>query len=305
MKRVGPDLKMPDLKMPPFLSDLFFDLRQRGLLPIVALVAVAIAAVPFVLGGGSDEEEGAPATGAPATLGGASAVDASQLVVVEAKPGLRDYRKRLAHRKPTDPFVQRYTAPVTKGAQFSSQTESSSSSTFSTSTETSTTATETSPVTSPGGSPSSDEGSGDGGSRSGGGGSQDEPSLTLFAFAIDVRISKSGGNDSGANGSAANGAAQASSEPTVRHKVLPLTKLPGEKAPVVTYMGPSKKGNALLLVSGKVKSVFGEVVCVSGDDACQLIEVSTEFPVTFVYGANEVHYTFHVLKMEPVVTGHT
>jgi hypothetical protein len=33
--------------------------------------------------------------------------------------------------------------------------------------------------------------------------------------------------------------------------------------------------------------------------------VEPKFPITFVYGANEVHYTFNVLKMELVVTGHS
>ncbi len=61
MKRVGPELKMPDLKnakVPPFLSDLYYDLHDRRLLPLVGLVLVAIVAVPFLLGGGSDMEEG-------------------------------------------------------------------------------------------------------------------------------------------------------------------------------------------------------------------------------------------------------
>jgi hypothetical protein len=54
-----------------------------------------------------------------------------------------------------------------------------------------------------------------------------------------------------------------------------------------------------------VKSVFGEAKCVSGDSACQLIEIDPEFPVTFVYGAGETRYTFHVLKMQPVPVGHS
>jgi len=40
MKRLkgGPELKMPELKMPPFLVDLYLDLRDRRLLPLVAFV---------------------------------------------------------------------------------------------------------------------------------------------------------------------------------------------------------------------------------------------------------------------------
>jgi len=55
MKRLkkGPELKLSELKVPPFLTDLYYDLRDRRLLPLVALVVVAIFAVPFLLGGES------------------------------------------------------------------------------------------------------------------------------------------------------------------------------------------------------------------------------------------------------------
>jgi hypothetical protein len=315
----GPDLKLSglkpgELKLPPFLTDLYYDLRDRRLLLPLALVVVAIVAVPILLGGGSEEEEPPAASGGAATAGVSSAGDSSTLAVVEAKPGLRDYHKRLAGHKPTDPFEQRYTGPMLKGAKLNPQTESSSgSATYTTTTETSEGTTETSETTvepSTGGAPPSSSPS----PESGG-----EPQLVLFSWAVDVRISKS----------EPNGSARTSQEPlppgpaarpgeerepeakqskdqeaNVRHRVLPLTKLPGDKAPVVTFMGPSKKGNPLFLVSGKVKSVFGEAKCVSGDDVCQLLEVAPSFPVVFVYGENEVHYTFNVLKMELVVTGH-
>ena len=54
---------MPELKVPPFLIDLYYDLRDRRLLPLVALVVVAIVAVPFLLGGGSEEAGDAAARG--------------------------------------------------------------------------------------------------------------------------------------------------------------------------------------------------------------------------------------------------
>ena len=57
MKRMGPDLKVPELKVPPFFADLYYDLRKRGLLPIVGLILVAIVAVPFLLGGGSKKKK--------------------------------------------------------------------------------------------------------------------------------------------------------------------------------------------------------------------------------------------------------
>ena len=67
----------------------------------------------------------------------------------------------------------------------------------------------------------------------------------------------------------------------------------------------AKEGKALLMVSNNVKSVFGDGKCLSGTDTCQLIEVEPGFPETFVYGPNDVRYRINVLKIEPVVTGHS
>jgi hypothetical protein len=299
MKRLkGPELKMPELKVPTFLSDLYYDLLDRRLLPLVALAVVAIAAVPFLLGGGSEES---PQGSLPEeslsespTLEGAAA---SSLTVVEAKPGLRDYRKRLSGRTPTDPFKQRYTGPVQGGGgQLNGQSTTSTSS----SSPTSSTVTSTSPTTpsekTPGvGSPPS---GGEGGGGSGGGdGDGGKPSLRLFTFAIDVQISRS---ETKPNGRTVMG------EPSTRRKVMPTTPLPGEKAPVVTYMGVDAKHatKVLLMVSNNVKSIFGDAKCLSGTDTCQLLEVEQGFPETFVYGPNDVRYKVKVLKIEPVLTGH-
>ena len=56
MKRVGPELKMPDVKVPKGLNDFYLDLRDRRLLPVIALVVVAIVAVPFLLGDSKEAE---------------------------------------------------------------------------------------------------------------------------------------------------------------------------------------------------------------------------------------------------------
>ncbi len=72
-------------------------------------------------------------------------------------------------------------------------------------------------------------------------------------------------------------------------------------------MGASHKDihKALLLVSNQVSSVFGETKCANSEDQCQLIEVEPGFPVTLVYGANEVHYVVNVLKQELVAIRHS
>jgi hypothetical protein len=286
----GPELKMPEWKVPPLLVDLYWDLRDRHLLPLVGLVVVAIVAAPFLLGGGSDESAPPASAAVISATGGSPAT----LTVVEAKPGLREYSKRLDHRKPTDPFEQRYTSPPpsqsgpelgaeTTGTSSSSSTPSSSggsSETPSTSPSTS----GSSPTPTPAESPSSE-----GGAEAG--------NLTLFAFAIDVKIVRIEGGDGGS---------QPKSEASTRHRVMPTTPLPGEKASVVTYMGVGQGAkNALLMVSGNVDSIFGDAKCLSGTDVCQLLEVEPGMPETFVYGDNQVRYKVNVLKIEAVPTGHS
>ncbi len=287
MRRLGgPQLKMPNVKVPAFLQDVYYDLRERRLLPLIALVVVAIVAVPFLLGNSEKPAPALPVVGMAAG-GEEQAIESSSLKVVEAKPGLRDYRKRLSHREPHNPFKQKFTGSVTKNAQLNEP--GATTTTSSTSTPESASGGPTAsvpPASSPGGAPTS--------SPSGG----RHGELTLFSYAINVRITKSGGKN----------AKEASSKPVVKKRVLPQTPLPGEKAPVVTFMGPGRTednkatGKALLLVSNEVKSVFGETKCVTGDEVCQLIEVEPGFPVTFVYGENEVHYTINVLKLDLVVT---
>jgi hypothetical protein len=299
MKRLkaGPELKMPELKVPTFLIDLYWDLRDRRLLPLVGLVIVAIVAAPFLLGGGSKESPSAGsaiAVPAEATTGS----QASTLTVVQAKPGLREYGKRLDHRKPTDPFEQRYTSPPPSqaGPELGPETSSegggsSGSSGSSTTTSLSSGSSESStPSPSPESSPS------EGPSKSGSG-SGTPAHLTLFAFAISVKLTRTEGGE---------GNSQPKSESSIRHKVMPTTPLPGEKAPVVTYMGVGKGAkNALLMVSNNVHSIYGDAKCLSGTDTCQLLEVEPGLPETFVYGPNDVRYKVNVLKIEAVLAGHS
>lgn len=287
MKRLkGPELKMPDLKVPALVADLYYDLRDRRLLPLVALVLVAIVATPFLLGQGSEAEEAIPVPEAIQALKEAGGQRTSSLTVVEANPGLRDYRKRLRGRKPLDPF-RTFGKPSLKGAQLGGESEGegggssgSSAPTTSTSTTTKQTTKESSTTTETNNPP--------------GAGGKGEPPVVFFAFAIDVRIAKT-----------VNGVHQ---DPIVMQRVLPQTPLPDETTPVVTYMGPARKGSkptgkALLVVNNEVSSVEGDAKCVAGDEMCQQLEVEPGFPVVLTYGVNEARYTITVLKIAPVTTG--
>jgi hypothetical protein len=295
MKRLGPELKMPklkrsEMKVPPFMSDLFYDLRERRLLPLVVLILVAIVAVPFLLGGSSEESE--PAAPIGPVGGGASPEAPSSLTVVQAQPGLRNYRKRLGRRTPTDPFKQRYTGPVLKGSHLNPQT-STTSSTITTTTTGSSSDPET-VVTPP---PSSSPGESGGSGSAGGGGhlnpsDLDNPDLKLYVWSMKVQISRTG--------TAEDGAAKMG-EPEVRENVKSLTPLPGQKSPVVTFMGVNPStGKALLMVAKEVTATFGDAKCISGTGTCELLEVEKGFPEIFEYGPNNVRFKFKVIAIDLV-----
>jgi hypothetical protein len=289
----GPELKKPDLKVPPFLSDLYWDLHDRHLLPVVALVIVAIVAAPFLLGGSKHEPlASTPSpTGAPSPEPIANA-SASRLTVVQAEPGLRDYRKRLRDDSPTDPFKQKFTSPVLKGTKLGKGNESA---TFRVST------------TSGGSEGGSSQGGGEGGSGGApsgssptlpGGGPAPKPGeLIAYAWAIDVQVTKTATKEGGG---------KETTGPTVHKRVLPYAGLPSAKVPVVVYMGPDPTTHKpMLLVSDGVASTFGEAKCLSGDETCQLLEVETGMPVTFSYGPNLDRYKINVLKIYRVAVSRT
>jgi hypothetical protein len=296
MKKLkGPDLKMPDLKVPGFVSDLYYDLRDRRLLPLVGLVLVAIVAVPFLLSS-DPEESGPPRITGPGA--GSTSVNTSQLTVVPATPGLRDYRKRLRSRSPKDPFRQPAVQPDLSDAQLGSKgdngfestevTTSTSTSTGSTEADTTettkTTKSKDGDVTTETTTETSEEPDAEGLPGSG--------EHQFFVFAIDVRIKKTT--------TAADGSSEVKENLTRSHVLAPAP-LPGEKTQVVTFMGINlRTGNALLMVSDEVSSVFGEAKCLSGDRSCQLLEVEKGIPTTFVYGPGNARYKITVLKSTAV-----
>lgn len=302
MKRVGPELKMPDLKsvkVPPVLQDLYQDLRDRRLLPLIALILVAIVATPFLLGSGKDmEEEAAPSPSVSLEASAPSAAGDS-LTVVQAEPGLRDYHKRLRHRRAKNPFKPHYTGPVLAGTQLNAPPEpiSASSGTTSESSSSVTVESGSNPTSGSTPAPSGGAPAGSGGGNGGGGETTGSGKLTFYAFAIDVKITKTTTEPDGR---------KSKPEEIERERVLPPTALPGEKTQVVTYMGISPKTKKpLLLVSEEVESVFGETDCLAGNGRCQLIEVEPNMPVTFVYGESKARYKIVVQKIYAVPTGHS
>ncbi|MGV1049238.1 MAG: hypothetical protein ACOYD4_12035 [Solirubrobacterales bacterium] len=277
--RKGPEIKLPDVRVPGFVLDLYYDLRERHLLPVVGVLLVAIVAVPIALSqssGPASSESG----GASAATGSAD-VGKTGTLVAKSAPGLRaDYRRRLRTEQVKDPFQQQYTGPR-------EEAETGSSSDSSTVVESTETIESGGSSTSEAAAPSeySTE------PESGGEPTQDGAGeLTYFSYAIDVRVVAGR-----PEGEAADSSPKTS---TVRHALPELTMLPSRKTPAVVFIGASRDGKkALLLVSSAVESVFGDGVCALGSTTCQLLAVEPGLPETFVYGPRHRTFKIELLKL--------
>jgi hypothetical protein len=249
MKRLGPDLKVPDLdglKVPAILADVYYDLRDRRLLPLIALVVVAIVAVPFLLG---SDPETPPPPSVTGEAGGKEETAAANFAVVEAKPGLRAPGKRLDARTPTNPFKQRYTS-LPEEAKLESTSVSSS--------------------VVDGGGPSeavggdveaegtapADPGAGSGGGAASPPSGPDGDGLRFFAFRPDVRFGLAGSGE------------------LSEYKELPQGTLLPERNPVVAFLAVSETGKrALFDISTEVAMVKGPGHCIGGPQSCSLLSL--------------------------------
>jgi hypothetical protein len=240
------------LEPPKFLSDLYRDLRDRRLLIPVAGLLVAIVAVPVLLKSGSSAAPPAPAASAAASD---DATPVAPAVLVN-DAGVRDYKKRLAELKQTNPFEQKYALPTPKSVALQQSGSGSGGSDGSTaitapSTDTSTSVDTTVTESSGAGSGSSsvttdttvtsdDQAPSDSNpDRS----DQPKPETRFYAGRIDVTIGKLG-------------------DAKRIDDVSYLDLLPNEKAPVVAFLG---------LADGAQAAVFSlsrDVAETDGDGSC-------------------------------------
>lgn len=261
----GPEIKLPELRVPPVLADLYYDLKDRHLLPVVGLLLVGIVAVPLLLGGSSDVEEVPPPAGASASTAPART---SSLVVTEEAPELRDYKRRLEHLSAKDPFVQQYVEgeegeAAPEGGEGEGGGESGGE--------------EESPASAEGGSATPQE---------------SEPEIVYFTFALDVRVVPVSVDGK-----------RSKAEPYVRRDLPPLTMLPSRETPALTYMGPSRDGKkAMMMVSSDVTSIFGDSACVVGSQTCQLLALEPGLPETVVFGPKARTYRIELLKIKVEAT---
>lgn len=301
----GPEIKLSELRMPRFLVDLYYDLDERHLIPVVVILLAGIVALPIAFGhsSGSESEEAEAGVAAPAVPGGT--------VVAAATPGLHEYSHRLRQLRPKDPFKSPYAGKSETGAGGAAG-EGAAASGAPTATvesppvevENPPPATGTSSGTGPaprgegsGGKGGGKDGSGGGGkgggTSSGGQGSQPKPDSgqSYLSYTIDVRINPVSPGDG----------KPSDAKPYVRRGLPELTMLPSRDIPALTYMGPSGDAKkALMVVSSDVTSVFGDSRCVIGSRTCQLLALEPGAPETVVFGPHARTYRVQLLKLTPV-----
>ena len=227
---------MKNFESPQILSDLYRDLRDKRLLPLVVVFVVGMAVVPIALS--SSPKAAAPAP-APAPV--AQTTKAPTEPVELANPGLRNYKKRLAGDSPTDPFIQQFLpSPSSEGSASSDLSGGAGA----TSTEGAPSGTTT---------PSAPSGGSTGGSTS-----QPQTQSRFFFYRAKVRAGKLGENLK------------------VHDSIGSLTPLPNKQVPAATFLGVNTDNAfqaqaAVFLVSSAVSSVDGEGSCSFAGDTCQLL----------------------------------
>jgi hypothetical protein len=241
-------------------GDVVWDLRNRGLLPLMAVLGVALVVVPVVISRQAHKATPSKSAVSAATVSAPEARSA----VVAYDPGLRDYRKRLDALKAKDPFVQHFSSTATDKL---SSTASATTSSVSTSTGTSVGATVNT-----------------GGSGRGSSKVVTRTETRYVSYQLTVMVGEVGS--------------------LKRHTDVPtLSFLPGEKTPVLVYLGVGGNGSkALFLVSSDVTGVSGDGVCGLGPGLCDLLVLRTGQYEDLDYAPDGKTYRVKVTKLKRVVS---
>jgi hypothetical protein len=259
---------MKPWKIQKLFGDVIYDLRSRGLLPVVILVAVAMVAVPILVSRGGGSSSGStvqPTAGAAKTP-----PEIEQAVVSYAPPGVRDYKKRLSDMTAKDPFHQQF-AP---SAAAQSQLES----TVPVSAEPGTASTTSSSA--PTGVPPS---SGD----SGGSGTSSSTTKTRRYYFYSVADLSVGDV----------------TQPLTRHKkTKAFTALPDQVVPVMIYLGSSVDGKRAFFSISKSVTLTGPGTCAPSPTDCSLLMLRPGQAEDMVYSIDGKTYRVKINKINRVVT---
>jgi hypothetical protein len=228
---------MSGVQSPQILTDLYRDLRDRRLLPLVLVLVVGIAVVPIAL---SSSANPAPPTPLPPVATAAKSNVPSEAITVSS-PGVRDYKQRLSSDSSKDPFVQEFTGPP-MGTSTALDTGAGGGTTGGGSTGGETTTTPT----------------GSSGDTGGSSGPQPQTQSKFYYYRLKVR------------------AGQVGTELKLHESVGPLDPLPSKQVPAAQFLGVTLDSGfnaktAVFLVNYGVSSVDGEGKCTMAGTYCQLL----------------------------------
>jgi hypothetical protein len=255
-------------KLQKLAGDVVYDLRNRGLLPVVVLLLIGMVVVPVMVSRGGSS---APAPTNPGAVKETSELaPENQQAVLTYNPGLRDYKKRLSELQSKDPFKQQFA----QGAAAAS----SLSSTLAGGTETPPTEPPTGGSTDTGSTESSGVSPGSSGS---GGSSRAKPQIRYYSYQTDLSVG------------------DVSVPLTSRKKVSPFTYLPDPTVPVLVFLGPTGDGkSAVFLVSQSVSQVSGPGSCFPAADQCQLLALRAGQTEDLLYDVDGKIYRIKVDKIK-------
>lgn len=257
-------------KAKDFASDVIHDIRSRGLLPVVILLAVGMLVVPMLIkGGGSDA---APPPPEPIAGTGEAALQ-NEPAVLTYNPSVRDYQERLSKLQEKDPFIQQFTEPAA--------TESAAADTAGATTSASSEPTGSSGGGSTGGSSGGtsdetvDSNSGDV--------TPDKPGFYYFYRETDIKIG------------------EASQKLKQKNRVPELSFLPSENVPLLVYMGATRNAkHAIFLVSDEVTVTEGQDRCSPSPENCDALRMQEGDEVTMVNAIDAKAYKMKVLDVRLV-----
>jgi hypothetical protein len=245
-------------KVQKFFGDVVYDLRSRGLLPVVGLLLVAMVAVPVLISRGNKSSSTSSLQPASATAG---TTPETEHAVVSYSPGVRAYKRRLDDLSAKDPFRQQFAHSAASAAQQSALTTSAPTSSGSAAAAPATNSTV-----------SSGSGGSTGSSGSSGGGSG-EKKKTKVTYQVNVL------------------AGDVNSTLTPFNDVDSMTPLPSQTTPVVLYYGLTLDNKqALFLVSNRVTTVNGPGACIPSPDDCALLTLGAGQSEDLVYGTDGKTY---------------
>jgi hypothetical protein len=283
------------LKDNKFFGDLYRDLRERHLLPVVIVLVAAIAAVPLLL---RSEPESTPPPHVEVT--GEEATAAVPAVLAD-DPGVRDYRERLEALQNKNPFDAKFSLP--KAESSSVQDVSGSSSEVSggdtsvsvdtgdstvPSDDTSSTSAPVEPSSSSSDSSAppvdvevSDDDSATVDDDSDGGGEPPVDEWFLYEHRIDVVVGRAG-------------------EAKPQDDVKPLSLLPGKSSPVLIYFGANIQADqAIFSVSRDVTASTGDGTCLPSAKVCEFLQLGIGEQRTLEYAPAGPGGTF-VIRLKDI-----